>query len=97
MNCSRPNCPGTAIWRPLLCMRVSVKSPEVIGRMTKLAYCEMHKDELHLKDFLSESSWDKIMRHMREAGKPAPKRNLTTLRYELIASPESTNAEELAF
>jgi len=97
MNCSRSNCPGRAVWRPLFVMRAKAKGPEIIGRLSQLAYCEMHKDEGRLADFLSESSWDKIVRSMREAGKPTPQRNLTTLRYELVDSPESTDAEILAF
>jgi hypothetical protein len=78
-------------------MRLSVKSPEVIARFRDLALCEQHKDAARLLDYLSNSSWDKITRFMREAGKPAPKRHLTTLRYELVDSPESTDTETLAF
>lgn len=92
-----PNCPGRAVWRPIFAMRASAKSPEVFARLTSLALCEQHKDMVKLADLLSSSSWDKIARHMREAGKPAPKRNLTTLRFELVNSPESTDTETLAF
>jgi hypothetical protein len=97
MTCTHPHCSGHAVWRPLLSMRTSTKSPEVIGRLGELALCEPHKDTARLQNYLSESSWDKISRYMREAGKPAPKRNLTTLRFELVDSPESTDTETLAF
>ena len=97
MNCTRPNCPGRLVWRPLLEMRTSVKASPVMGTFTELGLCEQHKDAARLSDFLSESSWDKIVRYMREAGKPAPKRNLTTLRFVVVSSPESTDAEQLPF
>ena len=97
MNCTRANCPGRLVWRPLLEMRTSIKATPVKGTFVNLGLCEQHKDAARLKDFLSESSWDKIVRFMREAGKPAPKRNLTTLRFVVVDSPESTDAEQLAF
>ena len=97
MTCTMPSCPGRAVWRPIFAMRASAKSPEVLARLTSLALCEQHKDMARLDSLLSSSSWDKIVRHMREAGKPAPKRNLTVLRFELVDSPESTDTETLAF
>ena len=97
MNCTRANCPGRLVWRPLLEMRTSVKAAPVKATFIKLGLCELHKDAARLTDFLSGSSWDKIVRYMREAGKPAPKRNLTTLRFVVVDSPESTDAEQLAF
>ena len=97
MNCTRANCPGPLVWRPLLEMRTSVKAAPVKATFVNLGFCEQHKDAARLKDFLSESSWDKIVRFMREAGKPAPKHNLTTLRFIVVDSPESTDAEQLPF
>ena len=97
MNCTREKCPGRACWRPLLEMRVSVKSPTVKATFSQLQLCENHKDEAKLTDFISGSSWDKIVRYMREAGKPAPKRHLTTLRYEMVDSPASSDTESLPF
>jgi len=78
-------------------MRTSVKATPVKGTFISLGLCEQHKDAARLTDFLSGSSWDKIVRYMREAGKPAPKRHLTTLRFIVVDSPESTDAEHLAF
>ena len=97
MNCTNKKCENRAVWKPLLGMRPSVRSPEVTGRFRDLALCERHKDEARLTDFLSPSSWDKIERYMREAGKPSPKRHLTTLRWEMVDSPESSEAETLPF
>lgn len=97
MNCTRQGCPGRAVWRPMLAMKASVKSPEVTATFRDLMLCELHKDEARLMDFLSTSTWDKIVRHMREAGKVAPKRHLTTLTYEMVDSPESTDTETLPF
>lgn len=62
-----------------------------------MIFCERHKDEAKLTDFISLSSWDKIVRFLREAGKPAPKRNLTTLRFVVVGSPESKDGDELPF
>jgi hypothetical protein len=78
-------------------MRTAVKASPVRASFTNLGLCEQHKDAARLSDFLSESSWDKIVRYMREAGKPAPKRHLTTLRFIVVSSPESTDAVELPF
>ena len=97
MNCTRQGCPGRAVWCPTLAMRASPKSPEVLGTFREIMLCELHKDEARLMDFLSTSSWDKIIRYMKEAGKTAPKRHLTTLTYEMVDSPESTDTETLPF
>jgi hypothetical protein len=78
-------------------MRASVKSTPRNATFADMVFCERHKDEAKLTDFISLSSWDKIVRFLREAGKPAPKRHLTTLRFIVVSSPESTDAEELAF
>ena len=97
MNCTHQRCPGLGVWRPLLEMRTSVKSPPRSATFADMTLCERHKDEAKLADFISLSSWDKIVRFLREAGKPAPKRNLTTLRFVVVGSPESTPEDELPF
>ena len=97
MNCSRPKCPGRAVWQPVLGLRSSVKSKEIAARFSQILLCEMHKDQARLADYLSQSTWDRITRFMREKGKPAPQRILTTLTYVLIDSPESTDTETLPF
>jgi hypothetical protein len=78
-------------------MRTAVRSAELTARFRDLSLCERHKDEAKLTDFLSPSSWDKIVRYMREAGKQEPKRHLTTLRWEMVDSPESTDDVSLPF
>jgi hypothetical protein len=78
-------------------MKAASRAPEVKGRLTGLSLCEQHKDMTTLSSLLSGSSWDKIVRHMREAGKPAPKKPLTVVSFELMDSPESTDTETLAF
>lgn len=97
MNCTHPKCPGRGVWRPLLEMRASVKSPPRTATFVDLVLCEQHKDAAKLTNFISASSWDKIVRHLREAGKPAPKRTLTTLTFIVVDSPLSTDTEELPF
>lgn len=97
MNCTYDKCPGRAVWQPVLGLRTAVKAKEISARFSQLQLCEMHKDQVRLANFLSSSSWDRIVRHMREAGKPAPQRNLTTLHFVMIDSPESTDTEILPF
>ena len=97
MTCSFEKCPGKAIWQPVLGLQVSVKSPVLDARFHKLGFCEMHKDAAKLADFISPSCWDKITRFMAECGKPIPRRHLATLRFVIIASPESSESEQLPF
>jgi len=97
VNCSHDKCPGPAIWQPVLGLQTSVKSPVVDARFQQLGLCEMHKDQARLTDYISPSVWDRITRYMAERGKPVPRRNLTTLRFVIIASPESTSSEQLPF
>jgi hypothetical protein len=97
VNCTRQSCPGRAVWRPVLAMKSSVKSPVTEGKFGLLCLCEQHKDEARLTDFISNSTWDKIARYMREAGKQEPKRSLTTLTWEMVDSPASSDAETLPF
>jgi hypothetical protein len=81
MSCSHENCPGTALWLPVLTLQASPKSPVVDATFSKLGLCEMHKDQAKLTDYLTQASWDRIVRFMAECGKPVPRRNLTTLRF----------------
>ena len=78
-------------------MRTSIKSPPRKATFTQLSLCEQHKDQIRLTDLISGSSWDRIVRYIKQAGLPEPKRSLTTLQYELVDSPESTDEETLAF
>jgi hypothetical protein len=89
MPCSFDNCPGNALWQPVLGLQASPKSPVVVARFAKLALCEMHKDMAKLADYISPASWDRIVRFMAECGKPVPLRRLTTLQFDLIASAEA--------
>lgn len=84
MNCFREKCPGQALWRPVLKLRASAKTQPVRATFTEVALCERHKDQATLADFMSPSSWDKLVRFMREAGKPAPKKSLTVVEYDLL-------------
>lgn len=97
MKCSYDNCPGRATWQPVLGFQTSVKSPVVDARLSKLAFCEMHKDMARLTDYISPATWERISRFMAEQGKPVPKRNLTSLRFVIISSPESTAEDQLPF
>jgi hypothetical protein len=94
MNCNR--CPAEAVYRPVLLLRTaSAKKPRRAAFKT-IGLCEQHKDAAKASDFLSTSTWDRIVRYLCEAGKPAPARNATTLDFELIVE-SPTNTEELPF
>lgn len=98
MKCNHDDkCPGRGVWLPLIETRSSAKSPVTKMKFSKLIFCEAHKDGARLSDFLSASTWDKIVRYMREAGKLAPSRSLARLSFEVVDSPESNGTEELPF
>lgn len=95
MNCTRQKCPGQSAWRPILLLRASHKGRPVRATFTELGLCERHKDEAEVSDFLSTSTWDKLVRFMREAGKPAPRRGLTRLDFENLLPPQITQGSSL--
>ena len=90
MNCSFDSCPGAAIWQPVLGLQASPKSPVFEATFIKLALCEMHKDQAKLTDYITQASWDRIVRFMAERGKPVPRRNLTTLSFVPITVQSTT-------
>jgi hypothetical protein len=97
MNCTRPSCGKRGIWRPELALRSTAKGPETLASFSDIILCEEHKETTHLPQLLSDTGWERIARHLREAGKPAPRKHLTILRYALTEPPESAEAESLPF
>ena len=85
-----------ATYRPVLLLRTSSAKKPRRAAFTSIGLCEQHKDSAQVADFVSGSSWDRIVRYLREAGKPAPARNATTLDFELIVE-SPLNTEELPF
>ena len=94
MNCN--HCPSEALYRPVLLLRSAAKKKPRRAAFKTIGLCEQHKDSAKVTDFVSNSSWDRIVRYLLESGKPAPARGATTLDYELIVeSPLDT--EDLPF
>jgi hypothetical protein len=85
-----------ATYRPVLLLRSGSGKRPRPAAFTTIGLCEQHKDSAKVSDFISTSSWDRIVRYLRESGKPAPARNATTLDFELIVE-SPVNTEELPF
>ena len=95
MNCN--HCPGEALYRPVLLLRsASGKKPRRAAFKT-IGLCEQHKDSAKVEDFVSNSSWDRIVRYLCESGKPSPARKATTLDFDLIVESPQTQGEDLPF
>lgn len=82
MSCKRDGCPGTGIWVPVLLLRQKKGQDHRRARLPEVEQCELHKDQSTLNDFLSAEGWDKMQRHLREAGLGRFVKNLTTLDWE---------------
>lgn len=81
-SCKRDGCPGTGIWIPVLVLHQKRGDDGLRARMPNVEQCELHKDSGTIEDFLSPEGWDKLQRHLREAGKGRYAQRLTTLEWE---------------
>ena len=94
MSCSHPSCQSPNRWRPVLELRSRKSCPVTRARFSTLTYCDGHKKVSALSDLLSSEGFDRIVKFLRENGKPAPVRRHTTLTWELLTEEElSTLAE----
>ena len=88
--CLHEPCPGAGAWRPVLELR-SRQDGEVTNlRFTKIAVCNEHQRSGEITSYLSVEAFSKLAKIMKEAGKRAPVRRLTTLVWE-PASPDKTS------
>ena len=94
MNCNR--CPSEAVYRPVLLLRTSSAKKPRRAAFKNIGLCEQHKDSAKVTDFVSTSSWGRIVRYLSESGKPAPARGATTLDFDLIVE-SPVNTEDLPF
>jgi hypothetical protein len=83
-GCKRDGCPGTGVWVPVLLLRTKRTEDAVRARLPDVQQCEMHKDQSKLEDFLSPEGWDKIQRHLRQAGKGRFSQRLTALAWDPV-------------
>jgi hypothetical protein len=79
--CSHESCPGQARWRPVLEVRYRNDTPARACQFTDVGLCELHNDRLQIPEILSNEGWKVLTRHIREAGFPAPRRDLTILSF----------------
>jgi len=86
--CSRTECPGSGTWTPVLLLRQQRGEKGLKARMLEIRQCTFHKEASGLEDFLSDEGWDKLSRHLREAGKGRFMKNFTTLTWEPASGSE---------
>ena len=84
MTCSQDGCSEIGIFRPVLNLRSSRTGSATKLRFTQLGLCETHHRIKTVNDFLSVEGFDKLVKHLREAGKTAPVRKFTQLDWERI-------------
>lgn len=89
-TCSVKDCAGPSAFLPVLGLRSSTTDHEIMAKIPNRPVCNLHRELLTTKDFLSDEGWVKIVRHMKEAGKPAPSKNLVRLAWEEITKGAST-------
>ena len=83
-SCSYDPCKNVGGWQPVLELRSRRDGPVTKLWFSTLIFCEDHRRSSALDSFLSPEGFDKICRHMKEAGKKPPVRKLITLIWEPI-------------
>jgi len=81
MRCSHDDCPDSPAWHPAIVLRSRRSAAPRRAVLVHLGYCDGHRGSLTLATFLSDEGFTKLAKHVREAGKPAPDRPLTTLEW----------------
>jgi hypothetical protein len=87
-KCKKEECPGTGIWVPVLLVRKRKEEKPLRVRFGEIFQCEFHKDHGTVADYLSDEGWDKLQKHLREAGKGRFIHSLTTLTWEPATGAE---------
>src|SRR3989304_9367219 len=93
MLCSRKDCPGIGKFTPMLVIKASQKGPPRQAELSQLHVCFGHKESTTLTDFLSDEGWNKIAKHLREAGKGSFSKILTTLEWIELAVSNDVSKE----
>ena len=79
--------PGS--WKPILKFRSRSNGPITTLHFKSISICENHQKSSTLHSFLSDEGFDKLVHHLRDAGKEIPIRKLTTLDWEPIPLEET--------
>ena len=80
--CYLADCTAPGIWQPILNLKPRSNGEVTPLRFKTIRVCDEHRRVSTVDSFLSHEGYDKLSRHMRDAGKPAPQQRLTTLSWE---------------
>jgi len=94
--CYLATCSSPGAWKPILKFRSRSNGPATILHFKSISTCEEHRKTSTVDSFLSEEGFDKLARHLRDAGKSVPIRRLTTLDWEPAPIEESVPGSETA-
>ena len=82
MTCLREPCSNPPTWHPVLKLRSKQEDPVTHLCFTEITVCDTHKQDATVNSFLSMEGFDKLVRILREAGKPAPVRRFISLDWQ---------------
>ena len=80
--CYLTPCAEPGIWQPILNLKSRSNGSVTTLHFTKIRVCDKHKTASTVDSFLSDEGFDKLARHMRDAGKSVPQHRLTTLSWK---------------
>ena len=80
--CYLTPCTEPGIWQPILNLKSRSNGAATTLRFTTIRVCDKHKTTSTVDSFLSDEGFDKLSRHMRDAGKSVPQHRLTSLAWE---------------
>lgn len=80
--CYLDPCTNPGIWQPILELKARSNGKITTLRFKTIRVCDKHKAISTMDSFLSSEGYDKLARHLRDAGKSVPQHRLTTLSWE---------------
>jgi hypothetical protein len=80
--CYLAACDTLGIWQPILNLKSRSNGAITTLRFKTIRVCDEHKKESTVDSFLSDEGFDKLVRHLRDAGKTIPLHRLTNLSWE---------------
>lgn len=80
--CYLDPCTNPGIWQPILNLKARSNGKITTLRFKTIRACDEHKAVSTVDSFLSSEGYDKLARHLRDAGKSVPQHRLTTLSWE---------------
>jgi len=83
-ECDRTDCYNQGRWMPVLQLRPKGYHGEPAQAAMALRICDQCKVKLKAKDFISDAGWIQMCAPFVAAGRPAPSRKLTTIKWQKI-------------